>query len=115
MISRFLKRAYHSKVVASAAEAVADITDGAEIAVGGFGLCGNPLNLIKALHDKGPKDLTIISNDSGTEHEGLGILFRNRQVKRMILSYAGENTFSSNAFLNGELELIFTPQGTIAE
>lgn len=117
MISKLFTRIcrnYHSKVVASAAEAVKPIQDGAEIAVGGFGLCGNPLNLIEAVYDKKVKDLTLISNDSGTEREGLGILFRNGQVKKMYLSYAGENKFSSTAFLNGALELIFTPQGTLA-
>ncbi len=103
------------KVVSSAAEAIADLADGATIMSGGFGLCGNPENLIKALRDKGTRGLTIISNNCGTTDQGLGILLANGQVAKMISSYVGENSIFAEQFLSGELEVELNPQGTLAE
>jgi 3-oxoacid CoA-transferase subunit A len=104
-----------NKVVASADAAVADIPDGAVIMSGGFGLCGNPETLIAALHRKGAKNLTIISNNCGTTELGLGILLQARQVKKMVASYVGENKEFERQLLAGELEVELTPQGTLAE
>ncbi|HEX4620515.1 MAG TPA: CoA transferase subunit A, partial [Myxococcaceae bacterium] len=104
-----------NKVVASAAEAIADVRDGAVIMSGGFGLCGNPENLIAALHQKGVKGLTLISNNCGTTELGLGVLLKARQVKKMISSYVGENKEFERQFLSGELEVELNPQGTLAE
>jgi 3-oxoacid CoA-transferase subunit A len=104
-----------NKVVASADEAVADIPDGAVIMSGGFGLCGNPENLIAALHRKGTKNLTIISNNCGTTELGLGILLQARQVKKMVASYVGENKEFERQLLAGELQVELNPQGTLAE
>ena len=103
------------KVVSTAAEAVADVPDGAVLMSGGFGLSGNPENLIRALRKKGSKDLTIISNNCGTTDMGLGILLANGQVKKMISSYVGENKIFAEQFLSGELEVELNPQGTLAE
>ncbi len=103
------------KLVSSAAEAVADIPDGATLMSGGFGLCGNPENLITALHQKGVKGLTIISNNCGTTDLGLGILLANKQVKKMVSSYVGENKEFERQFLSKELEVELCPQGTLAE
>ena len=103
------------KVVASAATAVADIPDGAVLMSGGFGLSGNPENLIRALRERGCTDLTIISNNCGTTDQGLGILLANGQVKKMISSYVGENKIFAEQFLSGELEVELNPQGTLAE
>lgn len=104
-----------SKVFESAEEAVRDIHDGAKILVGGFGLCGIPENLIDALVKKGVKDLTCVSNNAGIDDVGLGRLLRTKQIKRMISSYVGENAEFARQYLSGELELEFTPQGTLAE
>src|SRR6476619_3784568 len=104
-----------NKLVANADEAVRDIPDGAVIMSGGFGLCGNPENLIAALHKKGVKDLTIISPNCGTTELGLGVLLKARQVKKMIASYVGENKEFERQFLAGELEVELNPQGTLAE
>jgi 3-oxoacid CoA-transferase subunit A len=104
-----------NKVFESADAAVADIPDGATIAVGGFGLCGNPENLIQALHRKGARDLTIISNNCGVDGEGLGILLEAGQVRRMVSSYVGENKHFERLYLSGELEVELMPQGTLAE
>ncbi len=104
-----------NKVVASADEAIADIWDGATIMVGGFGLCGIPENLIKALARKRVKDLTVISNNAGVDDFGLGVLLQNRQVKKHIGSYVGENKLFEQLALSGELELELVPQGTLAE
>ncbi|MCP3104907.1 CoA transferase subunit A [Myxococcus sp. K15C18031901] len=104
-----------NKVYASADEAVADIPDGCTLMSGGFGLCGNPENLIEALHRKGVKNLTIISNNCGTTELGLGILLQNKQVKRMVSSYVGENKEFERQFLSGELDVELNPQGTLAE
>ena len=104
------------KVFASAEEALAGIVkDGQMIAVGGFGLCGIPEALIAALRDSGVKDLTCISNNAGVDGFGLGQLLNTRQVRKMIASYVGENKEFERQFLSGELELEFTPQGTLAE
>ena len=104
-----------NKVVASPAEAIADVKDGATIMSGGFGLCGNPENLIAALHAKGVKGITLISNNCGTTELGLGVLLKARQVKKMVASYVGENKEFERQFLNGELEVELNPQGTLAE
>lgn len=104
-----------NKVVASADEAVADIPEGATIMSGGFGLCGNPENLIAALHRRGVKGLTVISNNCGTTDLGLGVLLQARQIKKMIASYVGENKEFERQFLSGELAVELVPQGTFAE
>jgi len=104
------------KVFPSAAAALADVAkDGQLLAVGGFGLCGIPEALIAALRDSGVKDLTVISNNAGTDGFGLGQLLVTRQIKKMISSYVGENKEFERQFLAKELELEFTPQGTLAE
>ena len=104
-----------NKVVASADEAVRDVRDGATIMVSGFGLCGNPENLIAALHRKGVKDLTLISNNCGTTDLGLGILLKARQIRKIVASYVGENKEFERQYLSGELEVELVPQGTLAE
>jgi 3-oxoacid CoA-transferase subunit A len=104
-----------NKVVANADEAIRDLQDGAVIMSGGFGLCGNPENLIEAIHRKGVKNLTIISNNCGTTDKGLGILLQTRQVRKMVSSYVGENKEFERQFLAGELEVELNPQGTLAE
>ena len=104
------------KVYPSAAAAIADVAkDGMTIAVGGFGLCGIPEALIAALRDTGVKDLTVISNNAGVDDFGLGLLLKTRQIKKMVSSYVGENKEFERQYLAGELELEFTPQGTLAE
>jgi 3-oxoacid CoA-transferase subunit A len=103
------------KVLASADEAVAFVPDGASILMGGFGLCGIPENLIAALHRRGTKNLTVISNNAGVDDFGIGILLRSRQVKKMISTYVGENKEFERQFLAGELEVELVPQGTFAE
>ena len=105
-----------NKVFASATEALAGVVaDGQLLAVGGFGLCGIPEALIEALQASGVKDLTVVSNNAGVDGFGLGKLLETRQIKRMISSYVGENKEFERQFLAGELELEFTPQGTLAE
>jgi 3-oxoacid CoA-transferase subunit A len=105
-----------NKVYPDAASALAGIVkDGQTIAVGGFGLCGIPEALIVALRDSGAKGLTAISNNAGVDGFGLGLLLETRQIKKMISSYVGENKEFARQFLAGELELEFTPQGTLAE
>jgi 3-oxoacid CoA-transferase subunit A len=104
-----------NKLYDSADVAVADIQSGATVMVGGFGLCGNPENLIAALHRKDVRDLTIISNNCGTTDQGLGVLLKAKQVRRMISSYVGENKEFERQFLAGELEVELNPQGTLAE
>jgi 3-oxoacid CoA-transferase subunit A len=91
------------------------VKDGMTIAVGGFGLCGIPEALIAALRETGVKDLTVVSNNAGVDDFGLGVLLKTRQVKKMISSYVGENKEFERQYLAGELELEFTPQGTLAE
>src|SRR5579862_1509452 len=104
-----------NKVVAGAAEAVALIPDGATIMMGGFGLCGIPENLIAALHARGTRDLTVISNNAGVDDFGIGILLRARQVRKMIATYVGENKEFERQFLSGEIEVELVPQGTFSE
>jgi len=104
-----------NKIYANADEAIADIPDGATLMSGGFGLCGNPENLIEAIHRKGVKNLTIISNNCGTDDKGLGILLANKQVKKMVSSYVGENKEFERQFISKELEVELNPQGTLAE
>ena len=103
------------KTCASASEAIADITDGATLLVGGFGLSGNPENLITALHSRGTSGLTLVSNNAGTDNCGLGVLLQSRQVTRMVGSYVGENKEFERQYLAGELEVELCPQGTLAE
>lgn len=103
------------KTYASAAEAVADIADGASIAVGGFGLSGNPTALIAALLAQGTRELSIVSNNCGVDDWGLGVLLGARRIRKMTSSYVGENKEFERQFLTGELELELTPQGTLAE
>ena len=103
------------KVVASADAAVADIPDGAVILMGGFGLCGIPENLIQALYRKGTRGLTLVSNNAGVDDFGAGILLGSRQIRKVIGTYVGENKEFERQYLAGELELEFTPQGTLAE
>jgi 3-oxoacid CoA-transferase subunit A len=105
-----------NKVYPSAATALEGLVcDGMTLAVGGFGLCGIPEALIEALRDTGKKQLTVISNNAGVDGFGLGVLLNTRQVKKMISSYVGENKEFERQYLSGELELEFTPQGTLAE
>ena len=105
-----------NKIYPNAAAALDGIVrDGQQLAVGGFGLCGIPEALIDALRDSGVKDLTVISNNAGVDGFGLGKLLETRQIKKMISSYVGENKEFERQYLAGELELEFTPQGTLAE
>jgi len=104
-----------NKVVASAEEAVRDITDGATLVVGGFGLCGIPENLINALVSLGVKNLTCVSNNAGVDDWGLGLLLQTKQIRKMVSSYVGENAEFERQYLAGELEVEFCPQGTLAE
>ncbi|MEY3653530.1 MAG: putative succinyl-CoA:3-ketoacid coenzyme transferase subunit [Pseudomonadota bacterium] len=105
-----------NKIFPSASEALQGIVkDGQMLAVGGFGLCGIPEALIEAMRTSGVKDLTVISNNAGVDGFGLGRLLETRQIKKMISSYVGENKEFERQYLAGELELEFTPQGTLAE
>jgi len=103
------------KVVASAAEAVADIASGSTLSVGGFGLCGIPSVLIDALLESGVTDLEAVSNNCGVDDWGLGMLLEAKRIRRMISSYVGENKEFARQYLSGELEVELTPQGTLAE
>lgn len=103
------------KVIGSITEAVADIADGATLIVGGFGLCGIPEKSIIAIRDRGVKDLTVVSNNCGVDDWGLGLLLANKQIKKMVSSYVGENKIFERQFLSGELEVELVPQGTLAE
>jgi len=104
------------KVQKDAVEALSGLLfDGMTIMAGGFGLCGIPENLIAAIRETGVKDLTVVSNNCGVDGFGLGILLENRQSKKMISSYVGENKLFEQLYLGGELELEFNPQGTLAE
>lgn len=104
-----------SKVYPSATEAVADITDGATLAVGGFGLCGIPDALINALAEAGAADLEVFSNNCGVDGQGLGVLLGLGRIRRVTASYVGENKEFARQYLAGELEVELTPQGTLAE
>ncbi|GIN89521.1 putative succinyl-CoA:3-ketoacid coenzyme A transferase subunit A [Siminovitchia terrae] len=103
------------RIFATFQDAVADIRDGSTLMVGGFGLCGIPENLIMALVDRGVKDLTVISNNCGVDEWGLGLLLQNKQIKKIIGSYVGENKEFERQVLAGEIEVELTPQGTLAE
>lgn len=105
-----------SKLRDSAAELLAEtLRDGMTLAVGGFGLSGVPRDLIEAVRESGVKDLTVVSNNMGVDGKGLGLLLENRQVSKVLASYVGENKEFSRQFLEGELEVEFNPQGTLAE
>ena len=104
-----------NKIVASAEEAVKDISDGSTLVVGGFGLCGIPENLINALVARGVKNLTCVSNNAGVDDWGLGLLLQTKQIRKMVSSYVGENAEFERQYLAGELEVEFCPQGTLAE
>lgn len=105
-----------NKVYGSAAQALEGVVfDGMTIMSGGFGLCGIPENLIQALLDSGVKDLTVISNNCGVDDFGLGLLLREKRIRKMVSSYVGENAEFERQYLSGELELEFNPQGTLAE
>jgi len=115
-VLKALEKQAMNKVYPSAAAALKGVVaDGQLLAVGGFGLCGIPEALIAALRDSGVKDLTVISNNAGVDGFGLGQLLETRQIKKMISSYVGENKEFERQYLSGELELEFTPQGTLAE
>jgi 3-oxoacid CoA-transferase subunit A len=103
------------KVMASAADAVALVPDGASIMMGGFGLCGIPENLIAALRARGTRNLTVISNNAGVDDFGIGLLLKARQVRKMISTYVGENKEFERQFLTGEIDVELVPQGTFAE
>lgn len=103
-----------NKVVSSAQEAIADVNDGATLMLGGFGLCGIPENCITALVQKGVKQLNCISNNAGVDDFGIGLMLQQRQVKKMISSYVGENAEFERQLLSGELEVELIPQGTLA-
>src|SRR5246127_5141291 len=103
------------KRIAAADTAIEKLSDGATILMGGFGLCGIPENLIAAVRRKGAKDLTIVSNNAGVDDFGIGLLLQNRQVKKMISTYVGENKLFEKLVLSGELQVELNPQGTLAE
>ena len=102
-------------MVATAAEAVADVTSGSSVAVGGFGLAGIPWFLIEALLEQGADDLTVVSNNCGVDGAGLGLLLERRRISRVVASYVGENKEFARQYLSGELTVELTPQGTLAE
>jgi 3-oxoacid CoA-transferase subunit A len=104
-----------NKVLPDADAAVAIVPDGASILMGGFGLCGIPENLIRALHARGTRQLTIVSNNAGVDEFGIGMLLIARQVRKMIATYVGENKEFERQFLSGELEVDLVPQGTFSE
>jgi 3-oxoacid CoA-transferase subunit A len=103
------------KVITTFTEAVADISDGSVLIVGGFGLSGCPEGAIAAIRDLGARDLVVVSNNCGVDDFGLGLLLANRQIRKMVSSYVGENRLFEQQYLTGELEVEFTPQGTLAE
>lgn len=105
----------NSKILTSFSEAISDIQDGSTLIVGGFGLSGIPEKTIQALKEKGTKNLTVVSNNCGVDDWGLGLLLANKQIKKMVSSYVGENKIFEQQFLSGELEVELTPQGTLAE
>jgi 3-oxoacid CoA-transferase subunit A len=103
------------KRISSADAAIEKLTDGATILMGGFGLCGIPENLIASVRRKGTKNLTIVSNNAGIDDFGIGVLLQNRQVKKMVSTYVGENKLFEQLVLSGELQVELNPQGTLAE
>lgn len=109
------KREGFNKVISSYDEALAGFSDGMTVMVGGFGLCGIPEGLIRKVYELGSKNLTCISNNAGVDGFGLGVWLEKRQIKTMIASYVGENALFEQLFLSGEMEVILTPQGTLAE
>lgn len=104
-----------NKLFNSASEAVFDLKDGCTLMAGGFGLCGNPENLIKAIAEAGVRDIRLISNNCGTTDLGLGVLLKNKQIQKITASYVGENSEFERQLLNHELEVELVPQGTLAE
>ncbi|QYJ75913.1 MULTISPECIES: CoA transferase subunit A [Shewanella] len=104
-----------NKVVTSYAQALAGLEDGMTVIAGGFGLCGIPENLIKEIKRKGTRNLTVVSNNCGTTEYGLGILLLDKQIRKMVASYVGENANFEAQMMSGELEVELTPQGTLAE
>lgn len=114
MLNSFTNYTYMNKVVASASEAIKGISDGMTLMLGGFGLCGLPENCIAELAKSGVKNLTCISNNAGVDGFGIGMLLANRQVKKMISSYVGENAEFERQLLTGELDVELIPQGTLA-
>ena len=104
-----------NKVVATYAEALAGLHDGMTVIAGGFGLCGIPEGCIARIREMGVRDLTVVSNNCGVDDFGLGLLLEGRQIKKMVSSYVGENALFEQQFLDGELEVELTPQGTLAE
>lgn len=109
-IQRLIPPVGNGKIFNSVDEVVSDIHDGAKLLVGGFGLCGIPENLISALLKKQTKQLTVVSNNAGTENAGLGKLLKEQRIKRMIASYVGENAEFEKQYLSGQLEVELTPQ-----
>ncbi len=103
------------KRIPSADTAIGDLRDGMTVLMGGFGLCGIPENLIAALHRKGARDLTVVSNNAGVDGFGIGLLLQNHQVKKMISTYVGENKLFEQLVLSGEIQVELNPQGTLAE
>jgi 3-oxoacid CoA-transferase subunit A len=103
------------KIYANALEATFDVKDGSTILLGGFGLCGIPENLIQALVERKVKNLTCVSNNAGVDNFGIGLLFKDKQVKKMISSYVGENATFEKLALSGEMDVELNPQGTLAE
>lgn len=103
------------KQISSADAAIANLRDGMTVLMGGFGLCGIPENLIAAVRRKGTKDLTVVSNNAGVDGFGIGLLLQNRQVRKMISTYVGENKLFEQLVLSGELQVELNPQGTLAE
>ncbi|EJM3944368.1 CoA transferase subunit A, partial [Campylobacter upsaliensis] len=104
-----------NKIITNLNEAFKDIKDGVTLLVGGFGLCGIPEYAIAKIKELGVKNLTIVSNNCGVDDFGLGLLLQNRQIQKIIASYVGENKTFEQQFINGELEVVLTPQGTLAE
>ncbi len=116
MLKFIIKRNFSSKIFPNASAALADLKSSSKVLVGGFGLCGNPENLIRELSLRSDlKDLTVVSNNCGTTNEGLGVVLKQKKIKRMIASYVGENSEFEAQYLGGELELELVPQGTLAE
>ena len=103
------------KRVSSYEEALAGLEDGMTVIAGGFGLCGIPENLIAEIKRKGTRDLTVVSNNCGVDGFGLGVLLEDRQIKKVVASYVGENKLFEDQLLKGEIEVVLTPQGTLAE
>jgi 3-oxoacid CoA-transferase subunit A len=104
-----------NKIFNSASEAIHDLSDGCSLMSGGFGLCGNPENLIKAIAERGTREISLISNNCGTTDLGLGVLLKNRQIKKITASYVGENSEFERQLLSQEIEVELVPQGTLAE